>query len=474
MEKADVIVYLTQLLTPQPAPEAPPAPVVNPEEGAAPPVETPPVSGLVELPAFEQAVRDLVARQPENPEETLEEALHFIGLDRAREHLGGLGKTVPIHASARVTQGILRGIGEQGMVASPGGDGYVFRMAPQAIQRARLKCGLIARDVSRSFMGSVDTEYVDIVTVALGPDGNIVSDWVTGETSPHAEEHPHAAPEEGAPPEKEPAKPVPKPSAHKRTPFVYDEHAKRFVDLEEFQFIYRPMWQIKNKVISSYLCIPARVAADGAVLIGGAAMPMPYASLENAALDILALKRAVDDLKALFTLGRRLVFVLPVHFVTLNEPRTNRAFLEVCNGVSQDIRKLLVFELLGIPADMPHIPMVRAFSVIRPFCRAILVRRRLDDEVPLKLKEMGVYGIGADIGNYRASEAQIMREMDGFNERVRSFGFSTHLHGVNSRSLISAAVGAGFALIAGDPVMTAIDVPEAASPFDVASLYSGV
>jgi hypothetical protein len=518
---AEIVDYLKGLLSPPPA-EAAAAPAVA-EDAPPPDADT----GEIDQARFEAQVRRLVAGRAEG----VEICLHFIGFRRAADRVTDRSQLPEESIRRRVLLGFSRTTGMEDAYAAYGDRGYLVTLGAQAVLRARLKCGLVARDISRCLTGAVDTDLMDIVSVAVAGDGQIVTDWSQPypppplpkpepPPAPAAKAKPVAKPGgsvlakgvastattstakgKGAPadapkgkePEKDkpamsdakgpPPPPPPPPSfgpqlptykGGRGTPFVYDEHAQRFVELEEFQFVYRPVWQIKNRIVFSHLCSPARLAKDGSVLIGGRAMPMPFASVENAALDILALKKAVDDLKALYEQGRRLVFILPVHHVTLNESRTNKAFLEVCNYIREDLRKLLIFEVIGLPPVLPYTILVRIFSSIRPFSRAILLRRRMDSEVTANLREMGVYGVGVDIGNYNAPEAQIISEMNRFNDHVRPTGFATYCHGANTISLISSAVGAGFSMIAGDAVLSMIDTPQVPSPFDLVSLYQTV
>ncbi len=242
-------------------------------------------------------------------------------------------------------------------------------------------------------------------------------------------------------------------------------------EAEGLQFVYRPMWLARRKVISAYLCLPSRITSDGTILFGGAAMPLNYSSPENALLDVFTLRKVLGDLRQLIADKRKLIMVAPVHYVTLNIPKNRRSFLEHCINLSENYKKLLVFELIGLPKDLPYAPLVGAFSAIRPFSRAVLVRRRLDSADFEKLRQMGVWGTGVDVGNIPLSESEIIEGMDTFNESASKFGLATYIHGLPSISLTSAAAGAGFTFIDGDPVMSVVDVPESVSPFDVESIY---
>ena len=210
---------------------------------------------------------------------------------------------------------------------------------------------------------------------------------------------------------------------------------------EQVQFVYRPMWQVRRRVLSACICVPVQFGSDGTLRFGGAAMPLTKASPENAALDILTMRKVFEDLKRLEKDERKTILVAPVHYFTINDPDSATTFSELCSSLAEDLRNLLVFELIGVPNGVPSTALANALSRLKPFSRAVLMRQRLDSKDFSRLNGMGLFGVGADVGNHPLSEEDIFRDMDQFNRRAKLFSLSTYIHGVRSLSLISAAAG---------------------------------
>ncbi|MBT8001304.1 MAG: hypothetical protein HN578_00150 [Rhodospirillales bacterium] len=109
---------------------------------------------------------------------------------------------------------------------------------------------------------------------------------------------------------------------------------------------------------------------------------------------------------------------------------------------------------------------------LRPFSRAVLVRRRFESDNLATLGDLGDCAVGAEISNFNAAESKIMALMVEFNGKARKFGFATYVHGLGTISPISAAAGAGFKFVDGDTIMSIFDMPQSVAPFDVEQLYA--
>ncbi|NQV48680.1 MAG: hypothetical protein HQ504_12990 [Rhodospirillaceae bacterium] len=413
----------------------------------------------------------------------------IIDLTRVRDYFGDKwpSKEKKIHAYVR--QAIERRLSEKDMYTLFKDERYIIVFSELTQKIARLKCGLIAQEISKRLFGSDTSDFLDIISGTINKKGKFSfnkmsskpdTDWKeASETTTVELPGDLSAPKSAPTPEhKRPGRSSDDdwsfaPGKKINESFLYFSKTDKVsgISFSDFQSVYRPMWNTEHKAISAYCCIPARIDSNGSTLIGGAAMPLGHASPENAILDQFVLQRIVSDLIKIGRDKRKMFLVEPVHYITLNDPKLHAPFLELCRHIPQELRKLLIFEVLGLPDSLPSTILARIMLALKPFGGAVSVRRRLDASDLAQLHDMGVNAVGADISNYAAPEEKIIKQMAGFCESASMANLHTYIHGLRSVSLISSALGAGFTYVDGDPVMSVIDLPKPLSPFDLENLY---
>lgn len=423
------------------------------------------------LAEFQRGIKEILAGNAAR----LKGAVHVIGLASVRAHYGARWPENAEKVHRVVEDCIRRRLVPSDLCAPYKDEGYIIVFSTLRDEAAKLKCGLIAQEITKRLFGSSASEKLDMAAVEISAVGEValasfavehIADrihadaetaaWTT-EVASTADDSPGAATSSGW--------------AAPAAPSLIGGHRTAAPERAALQFVYRPMWQVRRKVISAFICVPARVSAEGQMWIGGAAMPLGYASPQNAVLDIRTLQRVLKDYERLLADGKNSILVVPVHYITLSDNRLLAPYAEACNRIPQSARGLLIFELIGLPDNLPTGTIIHALTRLRPFSRAVLVRRRFDSADHAKLKGLGVYGVGLEIGTLKDPESEVIAGMEQFNEDARAAGLSTYVHGLRSLSLISAAAGAGFKFIDGDPIMSILDTPQSVAPFDLQSLY---
>lgn len=456
-----------------------------------PPPAAAAIQGRTGMPKFEERVRGLLAYSAEGAGGRV----HFIGLSDVRAHYGNRWPSMAEKTHHIAREAIKRRLTKQDLFTGYKDEGYILVFSRLEEEAAQMKCGLIAQEIGKRLFGENDFDRIDIVSVSADDEGRISSETVTvGQISERvvARKKATALATEVEIPTKAGDTPRQSPAIKPRPAFkgrrtrhlpIPDEEMPVLVPsagwteegeadgLNASQFVYRPMWFVERKVISAHLSVPARVGEDGTMLFGGAAMPASRASSENAALDGLTLRRVIDDLRRIDADKRQLILVAPVHFITLADPRTRSLFTTLCGTMPEQLRRLAVFELIGLPRGVTSAALLKALSLLKPFGRAVLVRHRLDTKDFSHLRGLGVFAVGVDVGNLPLRELTMIRYLDRFKQAAGLHDLSTYVHGLSSISLISSAVGAGFDYIAGDPVMSVIETPESIFPFDLENLY---
>jgi hypothetical protein len=183
--------------------------------------------------------------------------------------------------------------------------------------------------------------------------------------------------------------------------------------------------------------------------------------------------QVLKDLEALLRDNCTLLLSMPVHFETLGAVGRRRQFVEALGKCLDDRgRKLLRIEIEGVPQGVPPARLIEIVAPLRPHCCAIMLQLPLETTDFSNVRGCGALAIGCDITGHRGAEFMLMQAMNRFARAVADKpGLPSDLHGANSLSMVTAALGAGFAYIDGDAVAKLIDHPRGLVDFRLADLY---
>lgn len=262
-------------------------------------------------------------------------------------------------------------------------------------------------------------------------------------------------------------------SAEKASKSAHAPSPKKETALANLRYAYRPMWDNARNVVSAYRCT-ARVPSldDGTALVdAGVVVGNDAAYIHQ--LDEAVRGQVLQDLDALLRDNCTLLLSLPVHFETLGGVARRRQYAEVLSKRLDDRgRKLLLIEIQGVPQGVPQTRLVELLAPLRPHCRAIMLQLRLDTVDFGNVKGCGALAVGCDITGHPGPEFMLMQQMNRFARAAEDkTGLPSYVHGASSLSLVTAALGAGFAYIDGDAVAKLIDHPRGLVDFRLADLY---
>lgn len=218
------------------------------------------------------------------------------------------------------------------------------------------------------------------------------------------------------------------------------------VAVPEPHFVYRPMWNVARGAVSTFHCFPMRDAMAHATML----FTDEISALK---LDLLTLRRTVEDIKTGFETSTPFIIGLPVHFSSLTDFRVRQTFRQACDLVPEPYWRRLVCEIISAPEGVPTARMHEAVGAAGRYFRAVNVR------LPLSRPDMGVVvgsgavAVGTDLSAHlELEEKRMMNLMDQFTDAAEKHALRTYVHGVRSTSLTASALGAGFNYIDGAPV----------------------
>lgn len=242
----------------------------------------------------------------------------------------------------------------------------------------------------------------------------------------------------------------------------------------DLMFVYRPAWLIKNDMIAAHTCVPARVSPHGIAITGGRAMPARRATLDNVSLDVVSLRKVMDDFEQLGRQGRQAFVILPVHVQTLEVSKYRNPYKEILEATSPEQRDHIVFELICVDETIPQLNVAHAISTLRPFCRDLMVRTRLETPHFSDFHTLGVHAVGIDLSGSTLSERDTYAHLNAYCAKAREARLCTFAHGISSRSLTSGAAAAGFRYIDGSAIATAVEMPAPNRSWTARDVYSAL
>lgn len=433
--------------------------------------------------------------------------MHLIGLSHIRDHFkeDWAKKSEFVHDIA--VSSINRHLGPQDIFTCYEEIVFVVVFGGIPESQASLKCAMIADEIAlRIFGEKAKPDLVEVATTTLDENGNLSMDMTNlpsflknmmGGGTDNVHRHPVASP--SMPKDKLQPSPSPQETTEAEKPPIETSTRRgktsKELELEKqkeveallatlppreqklysfgvLSFVYRPIWLVKDRVTSASTCVPSRVTSEGTLRVGGPALLSSPDSPVNAEYDLACLESAGEELGRLAKLKDTAIIILPVHYMTLIANKYRVPYLNALNKLPEALKKQIRFELISIPRDVPAGRIGDALSTLRVIGNDPLVRVRLDFQHFEKFVGLGVYAIGFDVLNFNASEEALIEEMRRFSSGAAKHGFRTYAHGLQTKSLISAAVCEGYHYLDGDPVCTTTGSTQGNTPFDLDSLYS--
>lgn len=392
-------------------------------------------------------------------DEVMAGKVQLIGLERIRERFGDGWSRVAERADRIAEQAIRRRLNSHDIMTKVHDLNYLVLFTGVPQEEAQLRCRMIADDIARELLGDEGSaELLEVKTAVAQVDKE-----VSFEETPSLEALSSLllAGAEGASPPTD-AQPPARPRA------AWTQPAD---PLDAVEFVYRPMWDVKRKVVSAFLCLPALRLPGGQRVVGEQSIPGIESEDVQKTLDNRLLDRVLEDLSKVAQAGRRLLLALPVHFNTIAAASRRLEYLNECRRLPPGVAKLLLFEIVGAPSGVPQSRILELATALRTQSRAVLFRTPIWSSGWGELSQAGILAVGADLSRENAPEATLMERFVKFAETADAKRLGCYLHGLRSLSLTVSAVGAGFHYLSGQPIADLADAPPDAHHFSLADLY---
>jgi hypothetical protein len=431
----------------------------KPQRPTAPRSAAPPPTGAA--PSFGDKIKILLAQSGQT--NLLSGRVNMIGLHKVKERFGDSWEKVADRADRIARNTIERHLVSGDIYTSLHRVIYVIVFARLSAHQAQVKCSLIADEIAKALLGEEGTDLLTVKTSVRAVDGTFGLESIKLTDSGASDSDLEFVEDEAE------AQASDKTASDKtRPPLPGKENV-----LAHLSFAYRPMWDNARNVVSAYRCTAQMPSLDNGTAPVDAAVVVGNDATIIHQLDEAVRDQVLKDLDALLRDNCTLLLSMPVHFETLAAVGRRRQFIETLGKRLDDRgRKLLLIEIQGVPQGVPPARLVELLAPLRPHCRAIMLQLRLDTVDFSNVKGCGALAIGCDMTGHPGPEFMMMQQMNRFARAIADkVGTPSYLHGAGSLSLVTAALGAGFAYIDGDAVAKLIDHPRGLVDFRLADLY---
>jgi hypothetical protein len=415
--------------------------------------------------AFEDRLRDMLGQSSDAA--VLAGRVNFIGLDKIKERLGATWERVASSADRIARQTIERHMESGDIFSGLQGFSYVMVFARLSQEQARVKCLLIAEQISKTLLGETGTELINVKAAVARIDGHIDLKAIS------LAEELTASLDAAGDLEFLDRQPIPpEPPARAAAALSTAAAAAKQDPLAKLSFSYRPVWDKTRSVVSAFSCMAQVRLSDVGPAADDAAAMIGDDPEERGRLDEMMQERVLADISGLMRDGLPVLLILPVHFETLSSVARRRKFARVLGErLNEESRKRLLIEIDGVPAGAMQSRLIELITPVRALCRGIMLRMSLETSDFANVKGCGAFAIGADVGARVEPEFTLMMWMNRFARAAEKAGVETFAHGLRSLSQVAGGIGAGFGYLDGDAVAKPVAHPRRAVEFRLDDLY---
>jgi len=233
------------------------------------------------------------------------------------------------------------------------------------------------------------------------------------------------------------------------------------------------MWDAKRNAVSTFLATP-RINADSAWMSGRRAVMGTSTLLRTTTLDDLVMNRASQDLQGLIDAGLRAMVCLPLHFDSLASAATRYQFVDRIRSFSDEVRKYLVIELVGLPDGIPLTRLSDVIAGLKQNARAVIAQCPVQHRQFGTFRDAGLKVCGVEMIGRPSDETRSIELLSRFAANAERAGMQSYLHGTPSSSIVVAALAAGFTYISGAPIGAAVEDLKAVERYTLSDFFHQV
>jgi hypothetical protein len=396
--------------------------------------------------------------------------VQILGLDGLKEKLGSRWESHrdSIHTSLKAIA--RRKLSAHDVFFQHGDDEYVIVFSSLSFAAAKLVCAGILQELSTFLLGDESNQSIAVRTAVGVVDGKILSEASTIDdilrNIEHAEEtsqeidstgnkgpieHEHA---QSADEDNDAAgfgwqkidfeSSLTSASARVWVP-IDDDAADKDVSLDQFQLIYRPMWNPGLETITTFAASFVATGEDGQ-------LKNAYSQARGSKLvrrmDVSVLVRASHKVAELFRQRQRFLMAIPHHYESVASWSRVYEYAEHCKSIPEEVRKYLALSCDDFPVGVPSSKLAMIGNALAPYCR------NLAANVNWAVRDLSLYrdagfSVVAIFVPQDMPRTLVKARIDDFAETGRRLGLRTAVLNVHDLELGEIVRDAGIDFVMG-------------------------
>jgi hypothetical protein len=229
---------------------------------------------------------------------------------------------------------------------------------------------------------------------------------------------------------------------------------------EGIRFQIVPVWRAGNQTLVGHSIM---TSAEG-----------DSAGIPQNLLDMACLIKAQTDVQDALAAKSPYLVLGRVHWQTLERVTFRTRYLELAASLPEEARRYLVLALYDVPDDLLTARIEERLRELGRFCRSVSCRVDLGRRDFEQLKGQNLHPIGAELpaDDLQLPESQIMASMNGFLDALAGLQTKTFIDGLQTKSLVIAALAAGFDYLSGSAIADSQTGAQGVRAFSIADLYA--
>jgi hypothetical protein len=240
------------------------------------------------------------------------------------------------------------------------------------------------------------------------------------------------------------------------------------VEIEELQLLYEPIWDVQRQAVTAYR-MRISLKIEGA-LLGLNEFCLTYDDPRlQSALNSAILRKLVSQVQTMRGDNKKAIIVAPIGRRFIDDQSGLRFLLDQISVLNDQERQLVVLEIGDAFGSWPSLtPRV---AVIRRVCRNIAVRLSLDQRDFQQVAATGSTMAAGDLSDHDWPERQTLGALNAFAAACTRASLRSSIAGLNTSSMVIAAVCAGFNHLSGSAVGEGTAVPLGVYPLSTEGFY---
>jgi hypothetical protein len=233
--------------------------------------------------------------------------------------------------------------------------------------------------------------------------------------------------------------------------------------------VYRPIWDVAKQSVGAYR-LHVSIEVDGAF------MDLSEFSLTYddpkvlQAVNSLVIRRTMNEMLGVQVESRKALFLAPVSRQFINGENGLRYLIDESQRLSPAMQAQLVWEITDAyydswPALTPKV------AILRRSCKAVGIRLSLDHRDFEGITATGAAYVAGNVADHNWPERQALAEMNRFAEASSKARVRSIIDGLQTSSLVIAAVSAGADLVCGPVIGEDVPAPRGIYELSAEGIY---